>query len=594
MVTPKSISASWRRYREARSLHILSNTSKKDMENAGWIKRFQVKSALRTLRKDIWKNEIRNWYEGGFPLLTGDQSWLNQVVQDARFDQNFVTRRELMRRMRNHAQDVPIHKRGLDISRQYVIGSHMPIVTCLANSEDPDENGNTWCARAEAVWHEETQNIGLNGESLFQMMSVAHDCKKNDGDVLFVKVFKKIPMPRRAANSTQEIFAPALQMIEAHRIETPFNKWEREGVDIIDGVQFKNIQITGPDGSTRTVQQKVGYWVKDTINSLAFTQNYTLIPADQCCFIFSPSRINQIRGISDYYAAKTSIHLLRDLLKLEMRAQERQSDYTYFITNSSGQAFDPEEMRRNGSPGVSVNADGTVNLEREKVARMYERMYGGKVVAGRNGDTVQALAPNRPSEATQALWEFLINSYCAAARVPRVLIFPQLMKGQGTQVRAELDAANSSFVSEFNLCWKPFIHWVYENFMQWRINNDPRVADAPADWKHIEVSHARSVLVDAGYDSAATIAEMQAGITNLHHIAQDMGTTRQRLIDHSVTDVGMLKVACEKIGKKFGVEVSASEVRQSLSDVVKNLAAMKTADAAKENAEKDDQEEISA
>ena len=43
----------------------------------------------------------RNWYEGGWPLWTGGaESYLPSLVQDARWDQNYVTRREMLRRMR--------------------------------------------------------------------------------------------------------------------------------------------------------------------------------------------------------------------------------------------------------------------------------------------------------------------------------------------------------------------------------------------------------------------------------------------------------------------------------------------------------------
>lgn len=582
------------RYRQSKALNILRKHYPGQTNSGSWNTKRKLRSALKTL-SGTHQFAIRNWYEGGFPFLTGDQSWLNQVVQDARWDQNFVTRRELMRRMRNHAQDVPIHKRGLDVSRQYVIGSHLPIVTCQAQSNDPDESGDTWCSRADVVWKELTNSIGINGESLYAQLTAAHDCKKNDGDILFVKVIKKIPLPGRSAGSTVEISAPALQMVEAHRIETPFDKWDREGIDIIDGVQFKVVQVTDPNGAKRNVQQKIGYWVKDTINSLSQSANYAFVSVEDSFFVYSPSRVNQVRGISDYYACETALHLLRDLLKMEMRAQEVQSDYTVFIKNATGQPIDNELLRQNGAPGVVVNADGTVNMERQKWASAFMQRWGGRVFAGQNGDDFENLGPCRPTEATQALWEFLINSYCVGARVPRLLIFPQLTKGQGTAVRAELDAANAGFISEFTLCWKPLFHWIWENFMGWRIQNDQRVADAPADWKSIEVSHARSVVVDIGYDSAATIAELNAGITNLHSIAQDLGTTRERLINQSVTDIALLKVACARIGKQFKVEVQAAEVRQSLSDVVKNMAAMKAAQAqqtAAENTSDDPDEEL--
>ena len=166
------------RRRERRAVAVLSKYPPQGIGLRNRFVQWRVRNAISTLRQagERGAQRVQAWYEGGQPFLTGDQSWLNQVVQDARFDQNMVSRREMMRRMRNHAQDVPIHKSGLEISRQYEIGTHMPVVTSVAT----DSTG--WCRRAETVFHEMCQTAGLNNETLFQLLSTAHPCKKNDGN----------------------------------------------------------------------------------------------------------------------------------------------------------------------------------------------------------------------------------------------------------------------------------------------------------------------------------------------------------------------------------------------------------------------------
>jgi hypothetical protein len=573
----KRVRSEWSARRERRALGVLAVYAPQAMAGSGWLAKRRVRGAIAVLRERN-SHLVRNWYEGGFPLLTGDQSWLNQVVQDARFDKNFVTRRELMRRMRNHAQDVPIHKRGLDLSRQYVIGTHMPVVTSVATDSAPDKTGQNWCARAEEVWHEMISGAGLNGESFYQLLCVAHDCKKNDGDVGLIKTSRLWPV-KTGNGSVIEVMRPCYQLVEAHRIETPFNKWDRDGKDIIDGVQFTEIEapVPGRPGVKRTVLQRTGYWVKDTVNALAFKENFTLIPCEAMEFIYSSNRVNDVRGISDYYAVETTLHLLRDLIKLEMRAQEVQSDLTVFITNGAGQVVDLKMQGTLAAMGIKVSAGANggnpiVTAEQiEKVKSVYNQIWGGRTFVGRTHDTLGFLAPNRPAEATLNLWQYLIDSYCVGARLPRVLVFPKTLagKGQGTEVRAELDAANSGFVSEFNLNWKPLIKaaWIY--FIGWAIQNDRRLADPPADWQNVEVSPPRSVLVDAGYDSAATISELQEGITNTHFIAQNLGTTEDRLISMSVRSLVKLKLACALAGedpqlKKLEITIQPDEVRQSL------------------------------
>lgn len=583
--------------RHARARSLLMTTSPRAVITAPRSERRAVARALRTVvRRDPLF--VRNWYEGGMPNQDGSRSWVPEITQDAKFDQSFIIRREMMRNMRYWAKNSPIFKRGLDVGRQYVIGTHMPVVTSLATDKVGSafsDDGKTWPQRSEIVWNELTCTAGLNGESLFEMFTVAYDCKKVDGDLLFVDTNRRAPLNLASGRSIM-VSRPCLMMVEGHRIETPFTKWDNEGNDIVDGVQYRKseIAVTGMPGITRQVMQKAAYWVKDSVTGFVNDESWFPVPLENCYLVCSPHRVNQVRGISDFYAVEPTLHLLEDLLKLEMRAQEIQSDLTLFITNGAGQAPTPAMQQTLGALGVKVTKDANGNAvvtqkEIDQVKIIYEKIWGGRTTVGRTGDTMQFLAPNRPAEATLNLWEFLINSFCAGAKLPRILIFPKSqMKGQGTEVRAELEAANAAFIAEFNLCWKPLLHRIWKYFMGWAIKNDPRVADAPDDWMNIEVSPPRSLSVDAGYDSAASLAELAAGVTNLHVFAQRLGTTKSKIIEQSVSDVFDIKLACAKKAtqgdyKKFNITVDAAEVRDTLGSAAKNMAATTAAEAQKQN-----------
>lgn len=573
--------------RDRRAIAVLGTTSPQTISARPRSERRAVQSALIRLGKSN-PSAVKNWYEGGFPFLDGTQSWLPSIIQDARYDQNLVTRRELLRRMRFWSQNSGICKSTLDVSRQYVIGTHTPVVTSLCSNP-------TWAETSEKVFEEMIKNAGLDGEPLFQMLGVAHDAKKVDGDVLWIETSRKAPFTirRGTIHETQiQKSVPCYQLVEGHRLETPPNRWDEEGRTVIDGVQFKITQQTLEDGRTRPAQVRTGYWVKDSISQFTNDDAYTCIPIEGCTLVYSPSRVNQIRGISDYYAGETTLALLEDLLKMEMRAQEVQSDITTFITNGAGQVVDSKTQGTLNALGIKItkNDEGkpvVTEKDLQAVKQVYEKIWGGRQVVGRTGDTLEFMAPNRPAEATMNLWEYLINVWCAAAKVPRILVFPKANKGQGTEVRAELDKANTAFIGEFNLNWKPLMHRVWNYFIGWAKDNDERLKNAPADWQAIEVSPPRSVLVDHGYDSAAMLAELAAGVTNLHFIAQRLGTTARRLIKAAVNDIFMLKQECARVSGQptEKITVTAEEVRQNLSDVVKNMAAMKTADAQKTAAE---------
>lgn len=578
--------------RERRCKALLSLTPPQSVGNRPRRERQAVTRAILFLGKRH-PAFVKNWYEGGFPFGDGTRSYVPGLVQDARYDQTFITRREALRRMRYWNQNSPIQKRSVDVSRQYVIGTHMPVVTSLATSEDPDADGKTWTERAEIVWSEMITHAGMDGESLFQMLTVGHDCKKVDGDLLFVETSRRARVkPYLNSDTTIEKTVPALMMVEGHRIETPFQKYDSEGIDIVDGVQFRNVETRMPDGKIRKLTQRTGFWIKDNSQNFAVNENsWAFVAAENCEFIFTPHRVNQIRGLSDYIVAEPTLAMLEDLLKLEMRAQEVQSAIATFITNGSGALVDDRVKASLGAMNIKVSTDGNGKAiatadDITKATEMYSKIWGGENRVARTGDTMTHMAPTRPAAATLNLWQFLIDSYCVAAKVPRILVFPKTLagKGQGTEVRAELEAANAAFIAEFNLNWKPLIHRAWKYFIGWAIKNDPRLVDPPSNWEHIEVSPPRSVTVDAGYDSASDLAELAAGVGNLHTWAQKLGTTKARLIEQSVDDVFAIKLKCAKKAqmgeyKTFGITVEAAEVRQDLSAVIKNLAAMKTAEA---------------
>ncbi len=520
-----------------------------------------------------------NWYEGGFPILTGDRSYLPSIIQDARFDQSQITRREMLRVMRYFSQNSPLTKRVLDVSRQYVIGATHSHVTSLSNDKE-------WGKQAEIVFKEMCKEAGFNGESLLELMNIGHDCKKVDGDVLYTPTYRKGTVTIGRQKLT--VNKPCLQMVEGHRIETPPSRWDEEGKTIFDGVQFSLTETKLPDGRTTKLQKRVAYWVRNGISAFNNEDAYQPIPVDSCYLVYSPNRVNQVRGISDFYAVVTTIHKLEDLLLMEMQAQDHQSKRAVAIETASGQfnSLDPKLEAVNRAMGKAPCDKVDEEFKaRTKFAQWYEKISGAVTFALKMGEKVTNMSPTRPSEATLQLWEFLINSFCAGTKQPRILIFPKIAKGQGTEVRAELDSANTAYRAEFNHDWKPFVQFVWNYFMEWARYNDPRVVDAPADWQSIHIPAPRSVLVDAGYESAAMLAEYAAGVLSLDDIASNRGTTAEAIIQQTVETVGRLKQVCAEKSKSMGVDIQPYEVRQALAEVLANLS---TAIAAAKAAEPDE------
>lgn len=596
----------WSAARSARrvdnAIALLGVTSPHSVRNAATppYERKRIERAIATVNRHF-PHYVRNWYESGNPFSDGTRSNVGNYPTDARYDQNPVIRTTMEIRCRYWEQNSPIMKATLDVCAQYVIGTHMPVVTSLARGAQPNGGSDavTWRENAELVFHELCESAGLNGETMFALLDVACRRKKVDGGILAVETNKpgKVIIRRGTKYETAlDVARPAYQFIESQRIGSALNTWGGNNpVNSYDGVQYKEIETRLSDGTVRKQLVKAGYWINDSFLSTSSTGTgqTVFVPIENCYYATSAHRINEPRGVSDFYAGETTLALLEDLLKMEMRAQEVQSDIALFITNGAGQVVSPKMQETLGAMNIKVSTGGdgkpvVTSKDIEQVKTVYEKIWGGRTMVGRTNDTLAFQAPTRPADATLNLWNYLVDSWCAAANVPRILVFAKFNKGQGTEVRAEIEKANAAFIKEFNLVWKPFIQRAWRYFIGWAIKNDERCKNAPADWDAIEVSPPRSVVVDLGYVSANNLAEMAAGVYPLHNWAQDHGTTKQKIIQHSVSDLFDIKLACQKMAERpeyTGLTVSAEEVRNNLAEVVKARAAMDTAEAAKATAE---------
>lgn len=590
VVSPRSENPGGLTPAETRAVAHLCATNPTTIRSAPRRERREFERAVNTLAKRH-PHLVQNYYESGNPWSDGSRSQIYDYAKDARYDQNQVTRRTLEYRCRYWEQNSGIMKRALAVKSMYIIGTHQPVVT--STSENPD-----WAAMAEKVFHEMCESAGLQGESLFALMDVAHRRKCVDGNCLTVETSKpgKVTIRRGTRHETQlDVLRPCFQNVESQRIGNSLGMWFQDLQNVVDGVQYAEVQTALPSGRSRKQLVRAGYWINDTTTALPDNEGFVFIPDANSFYWTTAHRVNEPRGISDFYAIEPTLALLEDLQKLEMRAQEIQSDLTVFITNGAGQQLDPRMQSTIGAMGIKISQDAAgkpvvTAKDLEKAKEIYQKIYGGRQVAGRTGDTLQFLAPNRPAEATLNLWNYLIDLFCAGSDLPRVLIFPKTQKGQGTEVRAEIEAANAAWKKEFHLLTKPFMHRAWQYFIGWAVKNDERLRNAPSDWESIEVSPPRSVVVDLGYDSANKLAEMAAGVYPLHAWAQDHGTTKNKIIQQSVQDIFDIKLACAKRAEqpeysKYGITVNAAEVRQDLGDVTKNLAAQTTAEAAKQTAE---------
>ncbi len=465
------------------------------------------------IKRKIAERIVRAWYEGGFPLLTGDRGWLPQIVQDARFDQSFVARRELLRKGRYLEMNNGIVQRILNVSRLYVIGPSMPYVQ--PSSSDP-----AWNKRAKECWVEWCRTAGINGESMSELLKVGHDRKRIDGEIFFSTTSIK-PAGGQSL--------PRIQAIESHRVETPVDRLADEGSSIFDGLQ---VNSSG---------QPQAWWVKKGDSIFTAQQDYVSIPFSDLIHVFRPTRVNQVRGISDFFSVVNVLNDIYDLQVLEMRAAKDAAEKSTFIKTASGE-IPSDKMRARvlgpNYPGSSTPVE-TGPDPLGKRMDYYRNIIGGRTVGLKLTEDVTQFLPQRPSAGTQWYWRYLTEIVCISIDMPLCLVFPD-GKLSGPELRAALQIANTAFHAEFAI-WRATIQRFWNFYFAWAIRNDIRVADPPPDWKSLKVYPPRNVTVDVGYDSAAALAELAAGVTDWETLVASRGEDCYELFDRLAKQQAYLK-----------------------------------------------------
>lgn len=442
-----------------------------------------MRNPFKTILRRAANWLVKNWYDAGFPLLDGDRSWIPAVIADARYDQNPVTRREMLRKARNFYQNNGIVKSIIDIKGRYIIGPGGPHLT-------PATSDSEWNERAQTAWYEFTRNCGFNGESLYQLLDVGHIMEGVDGEIFYLKTRIKTPRGSR----------PAFQAVEAHRVETPMAKWGEENRSIYDGLQL------GPNG------ERMGWYVRTGLEMFEQDQSFDLKPFDSVIHVFAAHRVNQFRGLSRFFPVLNDAHHIDDMEKLEGRAMADASEKSTFIKTAGGE-LDKDQLRQRRYTPTSVTAPPAPANGPDPLGTRVDYLrsiIGGRTVGLKIGEDVSQFMPMRPSEGTRWYWGYKTAKVCAALGTPKILIFPETL--QGTVLRAVIADADAEFTRQFQL-WSRVVREMYEYWLDWARYNDPRLVDAPADWKECIIHQPRKLSVDVGYDSAATLNELAAGKT---------------------------------------------------------------------------------
>lgn len=423
-----------------------------------------------------------HWFEAA--RSSPDRSYMRGRVQDARLDLSPVTRRELVRMARYFERNDPIANRLADVWEQYTVGPSGLAFTPASSDE-------AWNQRWSAVWDEWCRFCDLASRHPFStFQSLASYRWFWDGEVFIL-----------LTNGGAPNYFPRVQLIESHRVETPFSRFADEGTVIHDGVEV--------DGSGRPV----AYHVRNSFDG----GTYARIPSSNMIHVFEPSRPNQLRGMPLLTPSMVDLHDLSDLQVLEKRAAKKGASIAAVFKKKGG-VLDPDEYRRQKIQVTGQTSTGATTTEDR--LKHFKEITGEESIAIENGEEYEQPKNDRPGLVQQTFWDYLTARVCLGVGIPKILVFPMSM--QGTVTRADLDVAASFFKSRSAVLQAAFAR-VYEYVLISTMYSDRRVVDPPADFRRVNVRPPRSVNVDVGRNSSAMIAELQAGIRNFNTCIGDGG-----------------------------------------------------------------------
>ena len=422
-------------------------------------------------------------YEGA--VFNPKRSVIPAAYTSARFDASASSRAELARKMRYFERNNPIVQALAGKFENFVVGSN-PQVT--PTSSDPE-----WNKKAKDWWEEWCQICDLSSRQNFgTILQLAARRWFIDGDI-FINL---------TAGRPQRGLKPRIQLIESHLCRTPPDL-ERDP-RIHDGVYMDK------DGRPLSYyfaeEEKPGRYVWGEPTS-----------ADYVVPIFEPERPGEVRGFTHFHGCINELHDCDDLHMLEMDAARRNASTTDWIETASGE-LNPQGLKRSILDGTNSNSAGDAVNQRR--LEYYKEVSGGRTRVLYQGDKIHQHAGERPSVVTTDYWKLKHGMVCACVEIPYCIVFPETM--QGTVYRGALDMATAAFKSRHTIIGDA-VQRIYGYVMNWARYSEPKLSDAPADFRKISILPPRAPNVDVGRNSAAMLAELASGATNFDLIYSPLG-----------------------------------------------------------------------
>jgi len=122
---------------------------------------------------------------------------------------------------------------------------------------------------------------------------------------------------------------------------------------------------------------------------------------------------------------------------------------------------------------------------------------------------------------------------------------------QGTVYRGALDMSAVWFRSRHQVMASA-ARRIYEYVMEWSIKNDATLNDAPSDWYEVAITAPRAPNVDVGRNSAAQLAELEAGVITYDEVYGARGLDWRSSLEAKAQQALFIR----QLAEKYSLDVS--------------------------------------
>ncbi len=472
----------------------------------------------------------------------GERSWVQQSLQDARFDIDAATRQELQRRHRYWVSNSPLVQKLRALFIQFAVGPCG--LKCVPNSRD--EKWNETRHESFEAWGQMPELSSRN--SIHQCTAQWAGQLFDDGEFFILK-------------TRDEKGRPAIQTIEAHRILTPAKTTTYQGMPVYDGVAVDaNGRAAYYAVRVNNQMPVAGYDPSAAQWLTGGADEFNWVKASDMIHKFKVRRPGQIRGIPEGFSCMNILHDLDDLQKMEMQCNKLATEIGLVETNPAGE-LDPMMNRRNRVNIQTVNAaGGAVN---KTVWADYNVSFGGKKYALKSGDKLDNFMVNRPTISQQNYWDYLVTQVCIGYQQPKLIVVPYSL--QGTVTRADLDICANAYRVNFEQV-ADALREIYQWQGEWANSFDMSQDGAsPDDYHEVVIRPPRSPNVDIGYTAKALEIELRLGIKTI----QDVYAEKQMNWRVQLRQVAESMAYIRKLETEFKLnpgQISSLEIPEPIQD----------------------------